>query len=148
MRKFRLAYSAVIASAVLGGCSTLGEPATQNSRAVNPADQAALDLINKRIAAYNAHDMEAFLATYDEGVRIFSYPDRLLGVGRDRMRGIFGPQFARGEGKITVLGQHVLAGRVVSDEDNMIGTREDHAIAIYTLRDGLIAEVRLLETPR
>jgi hypothetical protein len=104
--------------------------------------------VNRRIAAYNAHDIEAFLATYDEDVRIIVYPERVLGQGRDRMRRIFGPQFAKGEGVINVLGQHVLENTVVSHEDIRIGARDDRNIAIYTIRGDLIAEVRLIEKPR
>lgn len=115
---------------------------------ISPQEQAALDLVNRRIAAYNAHDIETFLATYDEDVRIIVYPERVLGEGRDRMRRIFGPQFAKGEGVIRVLGQHVLENTVVSHEDIRIGARDDRNIAIYTIRSGLIAEVRLIEKPR
>jgi hypothetical protein len=146
--KLGLAHLCVVAMLGLSACASAPPLSGLAERAVSTDEQAALDLVNRRIAAYNAHDIDAFAATYAEDVRIVSYPERLLGVGKARMRAIFGPQFARGHGHITVLGQHVLENRVVSDELNMIGAVEDHAIAIYTIQDGLIAEVRLIETPR
>jgi hypothetical protein len=138
--------AAAILFALSGCVSTPAEPPA--GHVATAGEQAALDLVNRRIAAYNAHDIEAFLATYDEKVRIIVYPERVLGEGRERMRRIFAPQFAKGEGAIRVLGQHVLDGRVVSDEDIAIGSRNDRNIAIYTVRDGLIAEVSLIEMDR
>lgn len=138
--------ASALALAMLSACASA--PASPPPLIASVEDQAALDVVNRRIAAYNAHDIEAFLATYDENVRIVVYPERVLGEGRERMRRIFAPQFAKGEGSIVVLGQHVLDGRVVSDEDIRIGARDDRNIAIYTIRNGLIAEVRLIEKPR
>lgn len=104
-----------------------------------------MQAVSKRIAAYNAHDIDAFLATYAEDVRIYVYPERFLGQGRDRMRRIFGPQFARGDGFVRVRNQHVLENRVVSIEDVTIDGMLERNIAIYTIADEVIAEVRLIE---
>jgi hypothetical protein len=145
MTLFRSTMAAVLL-VTLAGCASV--PPAAPARIATVGEQAALDLVNRRIAAYNAHDIDAFLATYDENVRIIIYPERVLGEGRERMRRIFGPQFERGEGVIEVLGQHVLENIVVSDEDIRIGARDDRNIAIYTIRNGLIAEVRLIEKPR
>src|SRR5262245_48570617 len=123
-------------------------PAAPAQRSMSEQETAALALVNKRIAAYNAHDIEAFAATYDEKVRTYVYPDRLLGEGRERMKRIFGPQFAKGEGTIVVRGQQVFENRVVSHEDIKIGQRDDRNIAIYTITNGLISEVRLIEKAR
>jgi hypothetical protein len=119
--------------------------ATADGRAPTPQESAALALVGKRIAAYNMHDIDAFLATYDSNVRIYVYPERFLGAGTQRMRGIFGPQFARGDGSVRVLSQHVVDGKVVSIEDVTIGGILERNIAIYTIADGHIQEVRLIE---
>lgn len=135
----------IVAVVGLAGCASSSPSVTPIAKAASPAEQSALDLVNRRIAAYNAHDIDAFAATYADDVRIYSYPDRLTGTGRARMRGIFAGQFARNQGHIVVLGQHVLNNVVVSEEMNTIGNQAHHAIAIYTVQDGLIAEVRLVE---
>lgn len=110
-----------------------------------PVERAALDVVARRTAAYNEHDIEAFLATYDENVRIYEYPDKLLGEGTERMRRIFGPQFAENDGLIVLHSQHVLEHTVVSDETVTFYGNTEHNIGIYTVRDGLIVEVRLIE---
>ena len=106
---------------------------------------AALDVVAKRTAAYNAHDIEAFIATYDENVRIYEYPERFLGEGTDRMRRIFGPQFAEDDGTIVIHSQHALKNVVISDETVTFYGKTEHNIGVYTVREGLITELRLIE---
>ena len=115
------------------------------SETTSADESTALDVVRRRTAAYNAHDIEAFLATYGENVRIYEYPDRLLGEGKDRMRRIFGPQFADDDGLIVVHAQHALENVVVSDETVTFYGNTEHNIGLYTIEDGLIVEVRLIE---
>jgi hypothetical protein len=130
----------VIVCVVFAGCAAM-----RTATSAETTEQAALALVNKRMAAYNAHDIEAFLATYAPKVRIYIYPERFLGEGRERMRRLFGPQFARGDGKVVVLDQHVVDDKVVNVEDVTIADSRERNISIYTIKDGAIAEVRLIE---
>ena len=108
-------------------------------------ERTAIDVVARRAAAYNAHDIEAFLATYDENVRVYEYPDKFLGEGKDRMRGIFGPQFAENDGSIIVHTRHALENVVLSDETVTFFGNTEHNIGVYTIRGGLIVEVRIIE---
>jgi hypothetical protein len=138
----RVCITVLIAS--LCGCAALPQnPATLDAEMEPPS--AAVELVTRRIASYNAHDIESLLATYAQDVRIYVYPERFLGQGRERLRRIFGPQFARGDGHIVVRGQSALEDKVVSVEDVTIAAASERNIAIYTVRHGLITEVRLIE---
>ena len=108
-------------------------------------EQKVLEVVLRRTTAYNNHDIDAFIATYDANVRVYEYPDKLLGVGTDRMRKIFGPQFAANDGKIVVHAQHALENVVTSDETVTFYGNTEHNIGIYTIENGLIVEVRLIE---
>lgn len=99
----------------------------------------------RRTAAYNAHDIDAFIATYSQDIRIYEYPDTFLGKGTQRLRDIFGPQFAENDGSIIVHNQDVLEETVVSNETVTFYGTTEHNIGIYTVVDGLITEVRLIE---
>ncbi|MGY8823667.1 MAG: hypothetical protein ACKVJG_06955 [Candidatus Latescibacterota bacterium] len=55
-----------------------------------------LEVVNKRMSLYNAHDLEGFLAIYSTDIAIYNYPDTLFGSGIDHMRGIFAPLFVPG----------------------------------------------------
>ncbi|MEO1481765.1 MAG: nuclear transport factor 2 family protein [Myxococcota bacterium] len=108
-------------------------------------EEQALEVVRKRTEAYNAHDLESFIASYDPMVRVYEYPETLLGTGVERMRKIFGPQFADGEGKIEVIRRRALEHTVISDEWVTLYGKSEHNIGIYTVRDGRIVEVRLVE---
>lgn len=116
-----------------------------HSEPVTDQERAALDVVARRTAAYNKHDIGAFLATYDAMVRVYEFPDKFLGVGRARMRDIFGPQFAENDGRVVVHSQHALGKIVVSDETTTVYGHTEHNIGIYTVSEGLIIEVRLIE---
>lgn len=127
----------------LAGCvnGSPSDPAT----IISPYEQTALDVVQRRTAAYNAHDIDAFIATYSENVRIYEYPDTFWGEGTQRLRDIFGPQFAQNDGLIIVHSQDVLEETVVSNETVTFYGTTEHNIGIYTVLDGLITEVRLTE---
>lgn len=143
MSIYRTRTLAFFCSLCLTSCvnGPLSDPAT----IVTPYEQTALDVVQRRTAAYNAHDIDAFIATYSENVRIYEYPDTFLGEGTQRLRDIFGPQFAQNDGSIIVHRQDVLEQTVVSNETVTFYGTTEHNIGIYTVIDGLITEVRLIE---
>jgi hypothetical protein len=146
--QFRLRNVALLTAAlVFATASSRAQEsrAKDHLEATTPTEISALQVIARRTNAYNDHDIEAFLATYDENVRIYEYPDKLLGEGTERMRRIFGPQFAENDGLINVHAAHGLENTVVSDETVTFYGNTEHNIGIYTVRDGLILEVRLIE---
>lgn len=127
---------------MLLGCSAATEAPNPS---VSTLEQSAINVVSARNAAYNAHDLEAFLGTYDEKVRIYTFPDELMGEGVDRLRRIFGGQFSEKDGKIRVHSLHAVDNIVVSDATESFFGIEQHVIAIYTIRNGLITDLRLIE---
>lgn len=140
------AILSLILSFFLATCSIAQESTGDAHNAASTvAERAALDVVARRTAAYNNHDIDAFIATYDENVRIYEYPDKLLGDGTERLRRIFGPQYSADDGLIVVQAQHALEEVVVSDETVTFYGTTEHNIGVYTVKDGLIVEVRLIE---
>lgn len=153
MKMIRLWCLATV-SIGIAACSAAEDPASGNAgqqgtlaehAPLTSAEQSALAVVARRTAAYNAHDIDAFLATYHEDLLVYEYPDNLLGEGTDRMRNIFGPQFADNDGEIVVHSRHALENVVLSDETVTFYGKTEHNIGIYTVEDGLIVEVRLIE---
>ena len=105
----------------------------------------ALNVIAVRIAAYNAHTIDAFLAAHSEQVEIYVYPDKRIGVGHDHLTFIFESQFERGAGLIQVKEQFALGNRVVSHEIVTVEAKTEYLVAIYTVEDGVITSYRLIE---
>jgi hypothetical protein len=136
------ALPALLAMFLLGKAYAADE---DHVAAATAQERIALEVVERRTAAYNDHDIDAFLATYHENVRVYEYADRLLGKGTERMRRIFGPQFSANDGRIVVHARHALENTVVSDETVTFYGKTEHNIGVYTIEGGLIVEVRLIE---
>jgi len=136
-----LATSALLVP--LAGCGTT-RASDHTAQVANPALQQPLDVVNERMRAYNAHDLDAFLAVYADDVEIFTYPNMSMGSGKAKMRGIFEPMFA--EGKVKVVIQHQIAkdGYVINHEAVDYGEGDIEYVSIYEVRGGLIKTVRFV----
>lgn len=102
------------------------------------------ELAQAQLLAYNAKDLDAFVACYSEDVKVWRMPaeaPRL--VGREAFRDSYanGP-FAQPQVQAEIA-QRIVMGNTVIDHELVHG-RGDSAqqvAAIYRCRDGLIAEV-------
>lgn len=112
----------------------------------NPEEVAVLNVVALRIAAYNAHNIESFVTAHAENVQIYEFPEKKVGEGRAHLKRIFEPQFARGAGLIQVKGQFVIGDKVVSQELVTVDNVSERIIAIYTVENGVIHSVRLIES--
>ncbi|MFT4622639.1 MAG: hypothetical protein ACI8PZ_001295 [Myxococcota bacterium] len=104
----------------------------------------AATLAQRQLDAYNAHDLEAFLACYAEDVVVRRLVDgAVLMEGREAMRAGYGPMFAAGQVHAELTGR-VVVGRVAVDEERVTGHPSGgivKALAHYAVRDGLITDV-------
>ncbi len=141
MSRLLFVFALCAASAPLS--PALSEPASEARQA---HEERALEAAAARNAAVNANDIEAFLSAYAPDVRVYQYPDKLLGSGVDRMRMLFEGIFQDEGAAVTVHGQWALGPVVTSRETlTLYGVSED-LISVYTVDGaGRITEVRLIE---
>ncbi|HEV7934360.1 MAG TPA: nuclear transport factor 2 family protein [Actinomadura sp.] len=104
----------------------------------------SVTVVERQIAAYNAHDLEGFAATYARHVEI----DRRDGTslrGRDEVRTAYAPQFAAGRCRAEILGR-LVQGEWVVDHEIAHGLSDDpvRVLVAYRIRDRLIDKVRFL----
>ena len=100
----------------------------------------------RRIDGYNDHDVAKYLAAHHENVQIYEYPDKHIGSGRSHLERLFGPLLSQGIGHVNVVHQAVVGNTVVSEEHvSYGGPGAQHIVAIYTVSEGLITAVRLVE---
>lgn len=103
-----------------------------------------LEVVNRRMSLYNAHDLEGFLAMYSPDIAIYDYPDTFFGSGIDHMRGIFAPLFVPGGVQTEVLSQLVSGSHVINEEIVTYPDKEVRYVSIYEVREGKIQSVRFL----
>lgn len=105
------------------------------------------DAVERQERAYNAHDLEGFVACYAEDVVIDNADGAVVMRGHDAMRAHYGRLFASCPDVHAEVLTRIRVGSYVIDEERVTGRPggDIRAVAIYRLAgDGLIEHVRLL----
>jgi uncharacterized protein (TIGR02246 family) len=109
-------------------------------------------IVQTQLDAYNARDMEAFLATYADDAELYTFPGTLQTKGKAEMRKRYATRFSDGL-LHAVITQHLAMGSTVIDHERIQVTLPEgpgviEAIAIYEVRDGKIAKVTFISGPK
>jgi len=103
-----------------------------------------LEIVNKRMEFYNQHNFEEFIKLYADDVKIYTYPDKLLGTGTENITSIFKPKFAVKSIYVKIVSQMNNGSHVINHEIVMEDGKETKYVSIYEVRDGLITSVRFV----
>lgn len=108
------------------------------------AESPAARAVGREHSAYEAHDLEAFLAMYSPTAQL-QLEDGTVMRGRRSLREYYRPRFEAGQCKTEVVqrmlvGEWVVEQTIVHDSDQS----PTPAIGLYRAQDGLIVEVRFL----
>lgn len=99
----------------------------------------------RQLDAYNAHDIDAFVACYTDDVEVFDLPSGALRMkGRAALRESYGRMFATTPDLYAALVARSTVGRFSFDREVVTGRGDApiHAMATYEVDDdGLISRV-------
>lgn len=101
-------------------------------------------IVQRQVDAYNAHDLENFLATYSDSVALQTLPDTAAMVGKDRLRESSKEWFTRAPAVHADIVHRKVLGSFVVDQERITGTPDGaplEAVAIYQVSDGSIRRV-------
>ncbi len=109
-------------------------------------------VVQAQVDAYNAHDLDAFVATYAEGVQLFEHPSTLLAEGKARLRERYAGRFADAILHAEIA-KRIVMGNTVVDHEKVRrtfpeGTGTIEAVAIYEVSGGRIAKAWLIYGPK
>jgi hypothetical protein len=110
-----------------------------------------MDPVQEQLEAYNARDLERFLACYAPEVVIEDGAGARLLEGIEAMRAAYRTLFASNPGLRAEVPTRIRAGEFVIDEERVSGLNlpggpaELHTAVVYRVRDGRIIHVRLLK---
>src|SRR5215472_3874877 len=104
--------------------------------------------VERQHAAYNAHDLEAFLACYTDDVELYEFPEKLIAKGAAAMRERYKARFADAILKLEVQGRIVMGERVI-DREHIVRTWPEgpgawEVVAIYELKGDRIGKLYLI----
>ena len=98
-------------------------------------------IVQQQLDAYNHHDLDAFVATYSETVRIFRLPAVEPAItGRAQLAGFYATQRFNLPGLHAELLNRMALGNKVVDHERIRGLRDEpvDAVAVYAIAGGVI----------
>jgi hypothetical protein len=106
-----------------------------------------------QLAAYNAHDVDAFMLCWRADAELFAFPGELLAAGADAIRARHVTRFKDAAVHVELLNRVVVENVVVDHElftrTFPEGVGQVEVMAIYELEDGLIRKAWFKQgTPR
>jgi hypothetical protein len=105
-------------------------------------------VVQRQVEAYNDHDLDAFLACYDDATVIRDGEGRVVMAGREQLRERYGALFAAHPDMHADIESRMVAGEWVVDQEHVRAeTREVRAIVAYRVHDGRIRSVVMLGVP-
>ena len=110
-----------------------------------PADPPAA-VVQRQLDAYNAHDLDAFMATYRDDAKVWRMPATAPALdGADAIRAFYRDQRFNRPALHAALVSRTVVGGKVADHERVTGLRDVpvDALAVYEVVDGRIAGVWL-----
>lgn len=107
-------------------------------------EETALEIVNKRMDFYNQHNFMGFIKLYADDVKIYTYPEKLLGTGKENISSIFKPKFESKSIQVKIVSQMNNGKYVINHEIVTENGIETKYISIYEVKDALISSVRFV----
>ena len=103
-----------------------------------------MEVVNKRMEFYNLHNFSEFIQLYEDDVKIYTYPDKLLGTGTDNITSIFKPKFTSKSIQVQIMSQMNNGDYVINHEIVTENGNKTKYVSIYEVKDGLIKSVKFV----
>ena len=118
----------------------------QQNNPVAVADITPEQIVNIQIEAYNARDIDAFLATYSDDIEIYDNAGKMTMKGHDDMRKSYSKLFDNTPNLNCRIENRIIINNKVIDKENVIANdRILEAVAIYDVENGKITKVRFVK---
>jgi putative hydrolase of HD superfamily len=116
----------------------------------DPLGRVAAATVDRQLAAYNAHDLEGFLATYADSVAVQNLGDTVAVNGKDALRQSTKEWFAKAPNVRSEVIDRMVMGPFVVDHERLTGVPGGsplEVIGIFEVRDSLIRRVWFVPPP-
>ena len=111
----------------------------------NGSESNPENIVQKQLEAYNERDIDAFMATYTDDVKLYNFPKNLTTDGILEMRKGYTEFFtSTPDLQCEIKNRIVIGNKVIDEEQVMANGNIFYAVAIYEVENGKIAKVTFL----
>ena len=132
----------IITSLLLLICVCAASAQTQ----VNNNTETAEDVVNRQLDAYNARDIDKFVATYSEDIEIYNSKGEMTMKGHEQLRKRYDTMFKNTPNlHCRIVNRIKINNKVIDNENVNMNERVVEAVAIYEVVDGKIKKVTFVD---
>ncbi|MFC4219844.1 nuclear transport factor 2 family protein [Flagellimonas marina] len=110
------------------------------------AEESPRSLVQKQLEAYNARDIDAFMDTYSENIKLYNFPNTLHIEGKNKMREHYKTFFENTPDLYCEIKNRIVIGNKVIDEEYVtVNGSKISAVAVYEVQNGEIVKVTFID---
>ena len=105
------------------------------------------ELINKQLEAYNACNIDGFVATCAKDIMVRDGDGKVICKGAKEVRERYGPLFADNPNQMAIIEQRLTGGPYVIDEEVVVGRKDGvqrRALIVYRVINDLCVEMTIV----
>lgn len=103
------------------------------------AENSPEDIVQKQVDAFNARNLNEFVACYSEDVVVSNFPNDVLYEGKETLKSNYDRFYAKTPKVAVKVVKRISIGNIVMDEESVtVGDKTHQQIAIYEVKNGLI----------
>jgi len=112
----------------------------------NLVKETPSQIVQRQVNAYNARDIEAFMNTYSDTIKVYDFPNTLKYDGKEKMRKTYQSMFERVPNLYCEIKNRItLNNKVIDREYVRFGDNYANVIAIYEVTNGKISKVTFIK---
>ncbi|MEW2922439.1 nuclear transport factor 2 family protein [Muricauda sp. ANG21] len=110
----------------------------------NPTNDSEA-VVQKQLEAYNTRDIDAFMDTYSENIKLYNFPNKLHIEGKSKMREHYKTFFENTPDLYCEIKNRIVIGNKVIDEEYVtVNGSKISAVAVYEVQNGEIVKVTFI----
>ena len=104
------------------------------------------DVVNRQLDAYNSRDIDQFVATYSEDIKIYNSKNELIMDGHEQLRKRYENLFKNTPNLHCKIENRIIINNKVIDKERVTANdRIIEAVAVYEVTDGKIIKVTFID---
>lgn len=105
------------------------------------AESAAARVVDASVDAYNRHDLDAYVALFAPGARLYLHPTDVITSGAQQLRARYREQWSENPRLRVQVADRMVQGNFVVDQQLSVGWADGQdvrVVAVYEVRNGRI----------